>query len=115
MERRLSRLGAPADVARDRHHVQVNPVVAARRRKGPRMRARQPRNDSARARQRATPRSSHDVSTIIIGAGPYGLAAAAHLRDAGADPMIFGIPMDFWENHMPEGMHLRSPRDGSSI
>jgi FAD-dependent urate hydroxylase len=44
----------------------------------------------------------------IIGAGPFGLSAAAHLRAAGAEVRIFGEPMGFWERHMPIGMLLRS-------
>jgi FAD-dependent urate hydroxylase len=45
----------------------------------------------------------------IIGAGPYGLAAAAHLRTVkGLDVRSFGEPMSFWERNMPIGMLLRS-------
>ena len=45
----------------------------------------------------------------IIGAGPYGLSAAAHLRTIqGLDVRVFGEPMSFWERHMPRGMYLRS-------
>ena len=51
----------------------------------------------------------------IIGAGPYGLAAAAHLRAAGVDTRIFGEPMEFWERHMPRGMFLRSSPSASEI
>lgn len=52
----------------------------------------------------------------IVGAGPYGLSAAAHLRQLkGLDLRLFGEPMSFWERHMPEGMLLRSPWDGSHI
>src|SRR3981081_1731320 len=50
----------------------------------------------------------------IVGAGPYGLSAAAHLRAAnGLDIRVFGEPMSFWERHMPTGMLLRSPLAGS--
>jgi hypothetical protein len=49
-----------------------------------------------------------DVNVAIIGAGPYGLAAAAHLRRAGVDVRIFGEPMWFWQNNMPAGLLLRS-------
>src|ERR1700689_3564191 len=46
---------------------------------------------------------------VIIGAGPYGLAAAAHLsRINGLDVRIFGEPMSFWDSNMPVGMLLRS-------
>src|SRR5437763_1526820 len=46
----------------------------------------------------------------IVGAGPYGLSAAAHLKAAnGLDIRVFGEPMSFWERHMPKFMLLRSP------
>jgi len=52
----------------------------------------------------------------IIGAGPYGLSAAAHLRPIpGLDVHVFGEPMSFWERHMPTGMLLRSPWEGSNL
>jgi len=45
----------------------------------------------------------------IIGAGPYGLSATAHLRTVkGLDVHTFGEPMSFWEGNMPKGMLLRS-------
>ena len=36
------------------------------------------------------------VDIAIIGAGPYGLSLAAHLRQRGVDFRIFGEPMRFW-------------------
>jgi FAD-dependent urate hydroxylase len=48
-----------------------------------------------------------DTDIAIIGAGPHGLAAAAHLRKAGAECRVIGEPMSFWR-HMPKGMLLRS-------
>ena len=52
----------------------------------------------------------------IVGAGPYGLSAAAHLRAAnGLNIRVFGEPMAFWERHMPKGMLLRSPLAGSHL
>jgi pyridine nucleotide-disulfide oxidoreductase len=51
----------------------------------------------------------------VIGAGPYGLSAAAHLKAAGVDVRIFGQPMEFWADKMPSGMLLRSPRVASNI
>jgi cation diffusion facilitator CzcD-associated flavoprotein CzcO len=51
----------------------------------------------------------------IIGAGPYGLSAAAHLRSSGLDAQIFGRPMAFWGGHMPAGMLLRSPWAASHL
>lgn len=56
--------------------------------------------------------TSTDVA--IIGAGPYGLAAAAHLRRAGVETRILGEPMSFWRT-MPAGMLLRSNRTATSI
>jgi FAD-dependent urate hydroxylase len=44
----------------------------------------------------------------IIGAGPYGLAAAAYLRSANVETCVFGKSMEFWECQMPAGMFLRS-------
>src|SRR5712691_5853025 len=54
-------------------------------------------------------------SVAIIGAGPYGLAVAAHLRAAGVSARIFGGAMAFWRNQMPRGMLLRSAWDASHI
>src|SRR5437660_8062914 len=52
----------------------------------------------------------------IVGAGPYGLSAAAHLASVkGLEVRLFGETMSFWERHMPEAMLLRSPWDGSHI
>ncbi len=53
--------------------------------------------------------------TIVIGAGPYGLAAAAHLRAAGIETRVFGRPMEFWATQMPKGMFVRSVRSASHI
>ncbi len=58
------------------------------------------------------PSSTCDVA--IVGAGPYGLAAAVHLRAAGLDTRVFGEPMSFWEG-MPKGMLLRSAWDACNI
>jgi len=51
----------------------------------------------------------HRCAVAIVGAGPYGLAAAAHLRAAGLPIRIFGDPLSFWRANMPDGMKLRSP------
>jgi cation diffusion facilitator CzcD-associated flavoprotein CzcO len=52
----------------------------------------------------------------IVGAGPYGLSAAAHLKAAnGLHVRVFGEPMSFWEKHMPKSMLLRSPLAGSHL
>ncbi len=52
---------------------------------------------------------------VVIGAGPYGLAAANRLRMEGYDVKVFGEAMSFWERNMPKGMFLRSSRDASNI
>ena len=51
----------------------------------------------------------------IIGAGPYGLSVAAHIRSRGISFRIFGRPMDSWLSHMPEGMMLKSDGFASNI
>ena len=56
-----------------------------------------------------------DAEVAVIGAGPYGLSAAAHLKSAGVDVRILGKPMEFWADRMPAGMLLRSPRVASNI
>ncbi|HEX8814394.1 MAG TPA: NAD(P)-binding domain-containing protein [Terriglobales bacterium] len=53
--------------------------------------------------------------TVIIGAGPYGLSVAAHLRGNGIPFRIFGRPMDSWLAHMPKGMKLKSDGFASDI
>src|SRR5207302_8722277 len=52
----------------------------------------------------------------IVGAGPYGLSAAAHLASVkGLEVRLFGETMSIWERHMPEAMLLRSLWDGAHI
>jgi cation diffusion facilitator CzcD-associated flavoprotein CzcO len=53
--------------------------------------------------------------TVIVGAGPYGLAAAAHLRAMGRGVRAFGTPLHFWQTQTPVDMALRSPYRGSDI
>ena len=55
------------------------------------------------------------IDTVIIGAGPYGLSVAAHLRHQGIPFRIFGRPMDSWLQHMPKGMMLKSDGFASDI
>jgi thioredoxin reductase len=45
---------------------------------------------------------------VIIGAGPYGLSIAAHLKTRGLNFRIFGSPMHTWLTQMPRGMRLKS-------
>jgi FAD-dependent urate hydroxylase len=47
------------------------------------------------------------TDVAIIGAGPYGLSLAAHLRARGVKYRIFGEAMRFWRN-MPVGVNLKS-------
>ncbi|MEU6505309.1 FAD-dependent oxidoreductase [Streptomyces sp. NPDC046942] len=51
----------------------------------------------------------------VIGAGPYGLSTAAHLRARGIPVRVFGDPMVSWRAHMPEGMLLKSTPAASSL
>lgn len=51
----------------------------------------------------------------VIGAGPYGLSLAAHLRARGVDFRIFGKSLDTWSRHMPEGMFLKSDGFASNL
>jgi len=58
---------------------------------------------------------SKTVEVAIVGAGPYGLSVAAHLRHLGVDFRIFGKPMSTWRFHMPKGMMLKSDRFASCL
>ncbi|MFE1172102.1 FAD-dependent oxidoreductase [Streptomyces sp. NPDC058773] len=51
----------------------------------------------------------------VIGAGPYGLSAAAHLRARGLPVRVFGEPMVSWRTGMPAGMLLASAPAASGI
>jgi cation diffusion facilitator CzcD-associated flavoprotein CzcO len=44
---------------------------------------------------------------VVVGAGPYGLSVAAHLRHHGFDITVLGHPMASWTT-MPIGMNLKS-------
>lgn len=58
----------------------------------------------------------HDTLDVaIVGAGPYGLSIAAHLRACGASFRIFGRPMDSWLARMPKGMLLKSDGFASNL
>jgi hypothetical protein len=57
-----------------------------------------------------------DRHVAIVGAGPYGLAAAAYLSQIkGLGVSVFGEPMSFWRTAMPKGMLLRSAWSASTI
>ncbi|MFT8711102.1 NAD(P)-binding domain-containing protein [Komagataeibacter rhaeticus] len=49
-----------------------------------------------------------NTDIAIIGAGPYGLSLAAHLREKGVDFRIFGRPMAFWRDHVPDELRLKA-------
>jgi hypothetical protein len=67
------------------------------------------------SKAKAVQSKSADCHVAIIGAGPYGLSAAAYLRAAGVETRVFGEPMAFWQNQMPAGMCLRSNWGASHI
>lgn len=48
------------------------------------------------------------IETMIVGAGPYGISIASHLRAAKYDFRIIGRAMESWRQHMPAGMILKS-------
>lgn len=53
--------------------------------------------------------------TVIIGAGPYGLSLASHLRSKGVPFRIFGQPMQTWATQMPKDMRLKSDGFASNL
>ena len=48
------------------------------------------------------------IDVAIIGAGPYALSLATHLRRKAVEFRIFGKTMEPWVNNMPPGMLLKS-------
>jgi cation diffusion facilitator CzcD-associated flavoprotein CzcO len=52
---------------------------------------------------------------VVIGAGPYGLSAAAHLKGRGVTVRVFGTPLSSWTDTMPVRMVLKSTPSASSI
>ncbi len=59
--------------------------------------------------------SQTNPAAVVVGAGPYGLSAAAHLIGRGVSVRVFGEPMDAWRNNMPVGMFLKSEPTASSL
>jgi pyridine nucleotide-disulfide oxidoreductase len=55
------------------------------------------------------------ADVAVVGAGPYGLSVAAHLRGAGVPFRIFGEPLEMWRRHMPKGMLLKSDAFASNL
>jgi thioredoxin reductase len=58
---------------------------------------------------------SDSVDVVVIGAGPYGLSLAAHLRAAAVPFRQFGLPMGLWRTSMPRGMFLKSQGFASNL
>lgn len=56
-----------------------------------------------------------DIDVALVGAGPYGLSLAAHLRAKGVRFRQFGIPMHLWRAAMPAGMFLKSQGFASNL
>ena len=55
------------------------------------------------------------IDVAVVGAGPYGLSIAAHLRHTGMTTRVFGLPMHLWRASMPAGMFLKSQGFASNI
>jgi FAD-dependent urate hydroxylase len=131
---RHGRVGAAAHVARMRRHV-VHPYLQARdpgpflaravflagaardrhRRVEPGAVTQDVRDPTTQMGRRRRDGAGDRGGVIVIGAGPYGLAAAAHLRAAGIEVRCFGRPLEFWRQNMPAGMILRSSRRATHI
>lgn len=60
-------------------------------------------------------RTARSERVAIIGAGPYGLSIAAHLRARGVEFRLFGNPMESWHTRMPAGMYLKSEGFASDL
>ena len=56
--------------------------------------------------RRFVPDARYDA--VVVGAGPYGLSAAAHLIGRGLHVAVYGKTLELWRQHMPRGMLLRS-------
>jgi cation diffusion facilitator CzcD-associated flavoprotein CzcO len=55
------------------------------------------------------------IDTMVVGAGPYGLSIAAHLRAKGSRFEIIGRAMEMWRASMPKGMLLKSEPFASNL
>lgn len=55
------------------------------------------------------------LPVVVVGAGPYGLSVAAHLRAAGIPVRVFGEVMGSWRHAMATGMFLKSTPDATDL
>ncbi|WP_176483717.1 NAD(P)-binding domain-containing protein [Bacillus sp. FJAT-45066] len=51
------------------------------------------------------------LDLIIIGSGPFGISLGAHAVANNLTYKLFGYPMDFWKNKMPQDMFIRTPHE----
>ena len=75
----------------------------------------EPSAGPARENSETRKTSLKNPTVAIIGAGPYGVSIAAHLRSLGVDFRIFGKSMSRWLHHMPKGMFLKSEPRASNL
>ena len=68
-----------------------------------------------RAAQPAAGRVADAAPVAVIGAGPYGLSVAAHLRALGIPVRVFGVVMGSWRHDMASGMFLKSTPDAVDL
>jgi len=59
--------------------------------------------------------STVPAPVAVVGAGPYGLSVAAHLKALDVPVRVLGVPMGSWRARMPVGMFLKSTPRASSI
>lgn len=51
------------------------------------------------------------LDVIIVGSGPFGISLASHAVSNNLKYKLFGYPMDFWKNQMPQDMFIRTPHE----
>ncbi|WP_164779583.1 NAD(P)-binding domain-containing protein [Paenibacillus kobensis] len=49
------------------------------------------------------------LDLVIVGAGPYGISLAANASAQQLSYRMFGQPMSFWKEDMPQNMYIRTP------
>jgi hypothetical protein len=49
------------------------------------------------------------LDLVIVGAGPYGISLAANASAQQLSHRMFGQPMSFWKEGMPQNMYVRTP------